>query len=46
MPKAIEPVLQLADGTLVLDSQARTNLASTAPRFLELPQAAGKATEV
>ena len=41
-----EAILQFADITRVLVCQARTDSASTVPRFLNLPQPAGEATEV
>ena len=45
MPEeSIESVLQLADLTCILGSQARTNLASKVLRFLELSLLAGEAT--
>ena len=48
MPESIESqaILQLTDITCVLVCQARTDFASTVPRFLAFPQLTGEATEV
>ena len=48
MPESIESqaILQLTDITRVLVCQARTDFASTVPRFLAFSQLTGETTEV